>query len=254
MGTPNLSLEGQVAIVTGGGTGIGRGIALEFAKAGADVVVASRRLSVLEKVGEEVTALGRRSLAVQTDISRKTDVDNLVRRVMGEFGTIDILVNNAVIFTRTPVMEISEDDWDKTFDVNLKGYYLCSQAVGRGMIERRKGSIINVASTAGFRVGPTNSTIYSIAKAGVIMLSRGLARELGSYNVRVNTIAPGPVRVERGRSLWSNPERLKQEEARMPLGRMGEPSDIGSVAVFLASDASSYMTGSTIVVDGGLLA
>jgi NAD(P)-dependent dehydrogenase (short-subunit alcohol dehydrogenase family) len=254
MGTPNLSLEGQVAIVTGGGTGIGRGIALEFAKAGADVVVASRRLSVLEEVAEEVTALGRRSLAIQTDISRKTDVDNLVRRVMGEFGGIDILVNNAVLFTGTPVIEISEDDWDKTFDVNLKGYYLCSQAVGRGMVERKKGNIINVASTAGFRVGPTNSTIYSIAKAGVIMLSRGLARELASYNVRVNTIAPGPVRVERSQNLWSNPERLKQEEARMPLGRMGEPSDIGSVAVFLASEASSYMTGSTIVVDGGLLA
>ena len=254
MGTPNLSLEGQVAIVTGGGTGIGRGIALEFAKAGADVVVASRRLSVLEEVAEEVTALGRRSLAIQTDISRKTDVDNLVQRVMGEFGGIDILVNNAVLFTGTPVIEISEDDWDKTFDVNLKGYYLCSQAVGRGMVERKKGNIINVASTAGFRVGPTNSTIYSIAKAGVIMLSRGLARELASYNVRVNTIAPGPVRVERSQNLWSNPERLKQEEARMPLGRMGEPSDIGSVAVFLASEASSYMTGSTIVVDGGLLA
>ena len=254
MGTSNLSLEGRVAIVTGGGTGIGRGIALEFARAGADVVVASRRLSVLEKVTEEVTALGRRSLAVQTDISRKTDVDNLVRRVMDEFGSIDILVNDAVIFTRTPVIEMSEDEWDKTMDVNLKGYYLCSQAVGRGMVERRKGSIINIASTAGFRVGPTNSSIYSIAKAGVIMLSRGLARELGSYNVRVNAIAPGPVRVERGESLWNNPERLKQEEARMPLGRMGEPSNIGSVAVFLASDASSYMTGSTVVVDGGLLA
>ncbi len=254
MGTPNLSLEGQVAIVTGGGTGIGRGIALEFAKAGADVVVASRRLSVLEEVAEEVTALGRRSLAIQTDISRKNDVDNLTQRVMDEFGGIDILVNNAVLFTGTPVIEISEDDWDKTFDVNLKGYYLCSQAVGRGMVERKKGNIINVASTAGFRVGLTNSSIYSIAKAGVIMLSRGLARELASYNVRVNTIAPGPVRVERSQNLWSNPERLKQEEARMPLGRMGEPSDIGSVAVFLASEASSYMTGSTIVVDGGLLA
>jgi len=251
---PRFSLEGEVAIVTGGGTGIGRGIALEFAKAGADVVVASRRLSVLDKVAEEVTALGKRSLAVQTDISRKTDVDNLVQRVMDEFGGIDILVNDAVIFTGTPVIEMSEDEWDKTMDVNLKGYYLCSQAVGRGMVERRKGSIINIASTAGFRVGPTNSSIYSIAKAGVIMLSRGLARELGSYNVRVNAIAPGPVRVERGESLWNNPERLKQEEARMPLGRMGEPSNIGSVAVFLASDASSYMTGSTVVVDGGLLA
>ncbi|GAG86467.1 unnamed protein product, partial [marine sediment metagenome] len=249
-----FSLEGKVAIVTGGGTGIGRGIALEFAKAGADVVVGSRKLVNLEKVAEEVRALGRRSLAVQTDISRKADVDNLVQRVMGEFGGIDILVNNAVVFTRTPVIEISEDDWDKTFDINLKGYYLCCQAVGKEMVERRKGSIINVASTAGFRVGPTNSTIYSTAKAGVIMLARGLARELGSYNVRVNTIAPGTVRTKMTERTWSDPERLKQEEARMPLGRLGEPSDIGSVAVFLASDASRHITGSTIVVDGGLLA
>lgn len=254
MSVPSFSLEGKVAIVTGGGTGIGRGIALEFAKAGADVVVGSRKLVNLEKVAEEVRALGRRSLAVQTDISRKADVDNLVQRVMGEFGGIDILVNNAVIFTRTPVIEISEDDWDKTFDINLKGYYLCCQAVGKEMVERRKGSIINVASTAGFRVGPTNSTIYSTAKAGVIMLARGLARELGSYNVRVNTIAPGMVRTEMNKHLWSDPERLKQEEARIPLGRLGEPSDIGSVAVFLASDASRHITGSTIVVDGGLLA
>jgi len=254
MSMTSFSLEGKVAIVTGGGTGIGRGIALEFAKAGADVVVASRKLANLEKVAEEVRALGKRSLAIQTDISRKTDVDNLVQRVMDEFGVIDILVNNAVIFTRTPVIEISEDDWDKTFDVNLKGYYLCSQAVGRRMVERRKGSIINVASTAGFRVGPTNTTIYSTAKAAVIMLARGLAWELGSYNVRVNTIAPGPVKVEMNRSLWSDPERLKQEEARMPLGRMAETSDIGSVAVFLASEASRHITGSTIVVDGGLLA
>ena len=254
MSMPSFSLEGKVAIVTGGGTGIGRGIALEFAKAGADVVVGSRKLVNLEKVAEEVRALGRRSLAVQTDISRKADVDNLVQRVMGEFGGIDILVNNAVVFTRTPVIEISEDDWDKTFDINLKGYYLCCQAVGKEMVERRKGSIINVASTAGFRVGPTNSTIYSTAKAGVIMLARGLARELGSYNVRVNTIAPGTVRTKMTERTWSDPERLKQEEARMPLGRLGEPSDIGSVAVFLASDASRHITGSTIVVDGGLLA
>ena len=254
MDTPNLSLEGQVAIVTGGGTGIGRGIALEFAKAGAAVVVASRRLSVLEKVAEEVTVLGKRSLAVQTDISRKTDVDNLVQRVMDEFGVIDILVNNAAILTTTPLLELSEDDWDKNIDINLKGYYLCCRAVGEGMVKQKKGSIINVASTAGFRVGTRNSTVYSIAKAGVIMLARGLARELASHNVRVNTIAPGAVRTEMSKHLWSDPERLKQVEANIPLGRVAEPSDIGSVAVFLASDASRHITGSTIVVDGGLLA
>ena len=254
MNMPSFSLEGQVAIVTGGGTGIGRGIALEFAKAGADVVVAGRRRSVLEKVDEEVTVLGKRSLAVQTDISRKTDVDNLVQRVMDEFGVIDILVNNAAILTTTPLLELSEDDWDKNIDINLKGYYLCCRAVGEGMVKRKKGSIINVASTAGFRVGTRNSAVYSIAKAGVIMLARGLARELASHNVRVNTIAPGAVRTEMIKSAWSDPVALKETEANIPLGRVAEPSDIGSVAVFLASDASRHITGSTIVVDGGLLA
>ena len=252
MGTPNLSLEGQVAIVTGGGTGIGRGIALEFAKAGADVVVASRRLSVLEKVGEEVTALGRRSLAVRTDISRKTDVDNLVRRVMDEFGGIDILVNNAGVGLggKFTFLENPEDEWDKVIDINLKGYYLCSQAVSRGMVERKKGNIINITSMAAFRGGSS----YNISKAGVVNLTRGLARELASYNIRVNAIAPGWVRTDISEWMWSDPERLKQEEARIPLGRVGEPSDIASVAVFLASDASSYITGDTIVVDGGYLA
>ena len=252
MSIPNLSLEGQVAIVTGGGTGIGRSIALEFAKAGADVVVASRRLPVLEEVGREVTALGKRSLAIQTDISRKTDVDNLVQRVMDKFGVIDILVNNAAIFDTTPLLELSEDDWDKVIDIDLKGCYLCCQAVGKGMVEQKKGNIINIASMCAMMGGCT--PVYSIAKAGVVNLTRGLALKLASYNIRVNAIAPGHVRVERWRSRWSDPERLKEVVARIPLGRIGEPSEIASVASFLASEASRYITGSTIVVDGGYLA
>ncbi len=247
---PSLSLEGQVAIVTGGGTGIGRAIALEFARAGADVVVASRRLPVLEKVSEEVKTLGKRSLAVQTDISQKTDVDNLTQRVMDEFGGIDILVNNAAILNKTSVLEISEDDWDKTFDVNLKGYYLCSQAVSKRMVERKKGNIVNIASDAAFRGGSS----YSISKAGVINLTRGLARELGSYNIRVNAIAPSYVRTEMSKALWSDPVAYKEALATIPLGRIAEPSDVASVALFLASDASRHITGETIVVDGGEMA
>ena len=251
MYTPNLSLEGQVAIVTGGGTGIGRGIALEFAKAGADVVVASRRLSVLEKVGEEVTALGKRSLAVQTDISRKTDVDNLVQRVMDEFGVIDILVNNAGVGDELTLLETPEDEWDRVLDTNLKGYYLCCRAVGKGMVERKKGNIINIASESAFR----GNSSYNISKAGVVNLTKGLARELASYNIRVNAIAPGLVRTDM-MTEWarSDPEHFKQDEAGIPLGRIAEPGEIASVALFLASEASSYITGTTIVVDGGFLA
>ena len=250
MPVPSFSLEGQVAIVTGGGTGIGRSIALEFAKAGADVVVGSRKLANLEKVAEEVRALGRRSLAVQTDISRKTDVDNLVQKVMGEFGAIDILVNNAAVLGKFSLLEAPEDEWDRVIDTNLKGYYLCCQAVGKRMVERKGGNIINIASTAAFEGGGS----YNISKAGVVNFTRGLARELGRYNIRVNAIAPGWVITDMAKYIMrEDPERLRREaEATIPLGRMAEPSDIASVALFLASDASSLITGQTIVVDGGL--
>ena len=248
MSMPNFSFEGQVAIITGGGTGIGRAIALEFAKAGADVVVASRRLSVLEKVSEEVKTLGRRSLAIQTDISRKTDVDNLVQRVMDEFGAIDILVNNAGILINASLLEHGEEDWDKVIDINLKGYFLCSQAVSKEMVERKKGNIVNIVSTAAFKGGSP----YSISKAGEVSLTRGLARELASYNIRVNAIAIGWVRTEMTESVWNNPKAHKAVTARIPMGRWAEPSEIASVALFLASDASSHITGGTIVTDGGM--
>ena len=250
MPVPSFSLEGKVAIVTGGGTGIGRGITLEFAKAGADVVVASRKLANLEKVAEEVTILGKRSLAIQTDISRKADVDNLVQRVMDEFGVIDILVNNAGVLAKVNLLESTEDDWDYVIDTNLKGYYLCSQAVSKRMVERKRGNIINIASTAAFE----GCNSYCISKAGVVNLTRGLGRELGRYNVRVNAIAPGWVLTDMAKYIMrEDPERLNREaEATIPLGRMAEPGDIASVALFLASDASSLITGQTIVVDGGL--
>ena len=251
MSMPSFSLEGKVAIVTGGGTGIGRGIALEFAKAGADVVVTSRKLANLEKVAEEVRALGKHSLAVPADITNKVDVDNMVQRVMDEFGVIDILVNNAGIVVMASLLEHSEEDWDAANDPTLKGYDLCSQAVGKGMVERKKGNIINIASISAFR---GDDSVYSIAKAGVVMLTKVLSFELVRYNIRANAIAPSWVKTELSKAGWSDPETYKQIAAKIPVGRWGEPTDIASVALFLASDASRHITGDTIVVDGGELA
>jgi len=247
-------LAGKVAIVTWGRMGIGRAIALAFAEAGADVVVCSRAPEggELGAVADEIQRLGRRSLAVQADISQKTNVDNLVQRTVEQFGGIDILVNNAGIFTTAPLLDVPEDDWDEIIDIDLKGYFLCCQAVGKRMVERRGGNIINIASGWAMKAAP-EAGVYCIAKAGVVMLTKVLALELASYNIRVNAIAPGAVRTRMTDSLVSDPEALQQEEAQTPLGRIAEPSEIASVALFLASGASSFITGATIVVDGGYM-
>ena len=253
MSIPSLSLEGKVAIVTGGGTGIGRSIAVQFAEAGTDVVVAGRRLSVLEKVAEEIRAMGRRSLAIQTDISKKSDVDKMVQKTMDEFGGIDILVNNAGVFVMRSLLETEEDAWEKILSINLKGCQLCSQAVGRIMVERKRGNIINIASVDGLTAFLPESA-YCVSKAGVIMFTRVLAKELANCNIRVNAIAPGSVRTPMSESVWSDSKTLEEEEAKIPVGRMAEPEEIANAALFLASDLSRYIIGATIVVDGGCLA
>jgi len=251
-----LSLEGKVALVTGSRRGIGRAIALAFAEAGADVAVCDNVVEggELGVVAEEIQGLGRRSLAIQADVSRKADVDNLVQEVMGQFSAIDILVNNAGIggVSETSLFEAPQDEWDTVIGINLKSHYLCSQAVGKGMVERGGGNIIGIASMWGFRA--TMGRPYTVSKAGVVMLTRVLARELSPYNIRVNAIAPGPIITEMTRGMWSDPEFLKQLKTQIPMDRMAEPSEIGSVALFLASEASSYITGITIIADGGMLA
>ncbi|MFC1980719.1 SDR family NAD(P)-dependent oxidoreductase [Chloroflexota bacterium] len=255
MSIPSFSLAGQVAVVTGGRRGIGRAIALAFAEAGADVAICDCIVEggELEAVAEEIQGLGQRSLSIYADVSQKTDVDNVVQKVVDEFGAIDILVNNAGILISAPILEMAEAEWDKVINIDLKGYFLCSQAVGKRMVEQNKGSIINIASQSAFRTVKERGA-YSIAKAGVVMLTRLLARELGSYNIRANAIAPGLVMTEMGRPTWSNPEKLKQREAVIPLGRVAETGDIIGTALFLASDASSYVSGHTIVAGGGELA
>ena len=254
MSRPKFSLEGKVAIVAGSSRGIGKAIALAFAEAGADVVVCSRALDgKLESVAEEIRGLDRRSLAVPTDITKKAAVDNLVQRTMDEFGVVDILVNNAGTIVRASLVEHSEEDWNKVMDTNLKGYYLCSQAVSKIMIDQKRGNIINIASMKGIRAAPGRIS-YSISKAGVIMLTRVLALELASYNIRVNAIAPGWVKTELTEPLWGDPKASGEIEAGIPMGRWGTVDEIANAVLFLASDASSYVTGHTLVADGGIAA
>ncbi len=246
-------LEQRVAIVTGGGVGIGRNIALEFAKAGADVVVASRNLANLEKVAEEVRALGRRSLAVVTNVCVAEQVRNMAKRTAEEFGRIDILVNNAGIFPSAMIVDMPEQDWDSVMAINLKGVFLCTQAVAKHMMEQKYGKIINIASIGG--LGPPRMGIaaYCTSKAGVIALTKSAALELAPYGISVNCIAPGSIETalyRRGKT----PKQIEewQESARTaPIGRIGSTQDIANLALFMASDDSSFMCGETVVMDGG---
>ena len=245
-------LSGKVAVVTGGRRGIGRAIALALAGAGADIALGDRTVDdgQLEAAAAEVKKLGRRSLAVKADITSKAEVDNFVRKVADELGAVDILVNNAATNVRAPLLELGEDGWDRVINTDLKGCYLCAQAAGRIMVEQRRGNIINIASTAALKAAPQMGA-YCIAKAGVVMLTKVLAVELGQYNIRVNAVAPYIVKTKFSQPLWSEPEALKQIEAEIPVGRLAETGDIVGAVLFLAADASSYITGQTIIVDGG---
>ena len=246
------SLSGKVAVVTGGRRGIGKAIALALAGAGADVALCDRTIDdgQLEAAAAEVKKLGRRSLAVKADITSKAEVDSFVQKVADELGAVDILVNNAAMNIRAPLLELGEDGWDRVINTDLKGCYLCAQAAGRIMVEQRRGNIINIASTAALKAAPQMGA-YCIAKAGVVMLTKVLAVELGQYNIRVNAVAPYIVKTKFSQPLWSEPEALKQIEAEIPVGRLAETGDIVGAVLFLAADASSYITGQTIIVDGG---
>ncbi len=255
MSLPSFALEGKVALITGAKRGIGRAIAVAFAEAGASVAVCSRAVAdgQLEAVADEIRRRGQRGLAIQADVSHKVDVDTMVHKVIDAFGAIDILVNNAAVSISSPLMDTKEGDWDSIMKVNLKGYFLCSQAVGQLMIGRKRGTIINISSRLGMKAAPFMGA-YSVAKAGELMLTRVLAVELAKDNIRVNAVAPGIVRTEGSESVWGNPETLKRFASAIPLGRIAVPEDIVGAALFLASDASSYITGHTIVVDGGVQA
>jgi len=255
-----MKLQGQVAIVTGGSNGIGQGIALAFAEEGADVVIAD----VAEKEGKSVVSQikqkGRDCFFVKTDVGNIGDVEAMVSAVSKEFGKIDILANVAGISKAGKIVDVSLNAWEEIMDINLKGVFLCCKVVGREMIKQKKGRIVNMSSIAG-RNAERGNVPYCATKSAVISITQGLALEMAEYNVNVNAICPGAtntrlmqqVFVERGPVLGLTAEKLKVKfESGIPLGRMGEPADIGKLACFLASEDSSYITGQCIVIDGGM--
>jgi len=249
-----FSLEGKVALITGGSRGIGRAAAIEFAKAGADVAIASRDiegrgLPSLVEVADEIKGLGRKALAVPAHIGRMDQIQSLVDKVVAEFGRIDILVNSAGTSIYTPVLVVEEKQWDAVMNLNLKGLFFLSQAVAKVMKEHGGGSIINVTSIFGL-MPEFEVCVYSITKAGVIMATRAMAQELAKYNIRVNAIAPGLTETRMLDARWavaSKEDALKN----IPMMRFGEPENIADAMIYLASSASSYVTGQTIAVDGG---
>jgi NAD(P)-dependent dehydrogenase (short-subunit alcohol dehydrogenase family) len=241
-----------VALVTGGSRGIGKAIVIGLAKAGADVALASRKLPDLEEVAKEVKSTGRKSLAVAAHIGKIEEINNLVNKVKEEFGKIDILVNNAATNpTMDQAIDVEERAWDSIMNLNMKGLFFLSQAVARVMKEQGGGKIINVASVAG--ISPDLLPIYSISKAGVIMATKVMAQQWAQYNIRVNAIAPGLTRTRFSEALWGNQDILQGAMLGIPLRRVAEPEEMVGAVIFLASDASSYVTGQVLAVDGGAM-
>ncbi|MBW1710503.1 MAG: SDR family oxidoreductase [Deltaproteobacteria bacterium] len=258
MDVSQFCLEGKVALITGGSRGIGEVTAIGFAKAGADVVVASRKLPGLETVAGAVTDIGRKALAVEAHIGRMDQIRNLVEKVVAEFGRIDILVNNAGTSIAASAMDIEEKAWDAVMNLNLKGLFFLSQAAARIMKNNGGGKIINVASIDGYEAQP-ETCVYSVAKTAVRMATKVMAKEWAQYNIRVNAIAPGYIETHLLNAKWwdLSDEETKEAKAEMaegiPLGRIGDPVEIANAMIYLASDASSYVTGQTFLVDGGVL-
>ncbi len=245
-----MRLRGKIALVTGAQQGIGRGIALAFAREGADVAVnyLDDRVEA-EKVMREVRATGQRAVLVQADVARPTDAQTMVAQVLSELGGLDVLVNNAGVYPRVPFLEMRETDWDLVLDVNLKGGFFCAQAAARAMVAAgRRGSIINMASQA-IR-GAVRGVHYSASKGGVVAMTRATALELAPHGIRVNAIAPGLTDTAQPR-YGNNEDELAAMARAVPLGRMAQPDDIAAVAVFLASDDARHVTGQTVHVNGG---
>ncbi len=248
-----MRLKDKIALVTGSSQGIGRAIAVRFAQEGADVIINYNRTAKgAEEALAEVEAAGRRGLIVQADLGKVEDIRRLVSTAVEHFGRLDILVNNAGLETHAPFWDVTEEDYDKVLNVNLKGVFFATQEMVRHLRQgNRRGKIVNISSVHEELPFP-NFTAYCASKGGVKMMARNLAVELGPLGINVNNIAPGAIETPINTKLLNDPQKLGALLAQIPLGRLGQTSDVASVAVFLASDEAKYVTGSTYYVDGGL--
>ena len=253
MTSPGLTLKDKVAVVSGGSRGIGRAIAETFAREGAAVVICGRKLETLEQVAAEMKDCAGRVYPMACHVGRAADIQRLVDTTLREFGRIDVLVNNAATnIAQEPVLQVDEAKFDKMIEVNLKSAFRFIQAVAPGMCERGSGSIINIASIAGLRP-QLNGMLYSLTKAALIMMTQSYALELGPKGVRVNAIAPGLVQTVLSEYFWKGEEKMQRIIEDQPIKHLGQPAEIAEVALLLAGDRGSYLTGQTLVVDGGRL-
>jgi NAD(P)-dependent dehydrogenase (short-subunit alcohol dehydrogenase family) len=244
-------LDGKVALVTGGARGLGRTMATALAEAGADVALAGRSLDACEEAAADVARqTGRRAKAFAADVTKLADVERLVTDVEAALGPVDILINNAGINIRGPIQQLTEADWDAVIDTNLKGPFLCARAAGPGMVSRGWGRVINLGSVLG-KIALAGRAPYASSKAGVINLTRVLALEWAGTGVTANAICPGAFATEMNRQLLNDPAKYQEFVARIPMGRWGELDELAGAVLFLASPASSYVTGSALYVDGG---
>jgi NAD(P)-dependent dehydrogenase (short-subunit alcohol dehydrogenase family) len=253
MPSTSLQLNNKVAVVIGGSSGLGRTLAIGLAQAGADVVPSARRLELVQEVADEIEALGRKSLRVASDVTQRETLDALLQAVLAEFGKVDILVNCAGFNMRAPTLDFPESEWDRMLDTNLTGTLRACQAFGRHMIERRSGRIINIASMTSF-MALYEVAAYGASKSGVASLTKSLAVEWAKHDVCVNAIAPGFFLTPQNRKLIGGTPRGQEILTRTPMARFGELEELIGAAVFLASDAASFVTGTILNVDGGYLA
>lgn len=245
-----FDLTGRVALVTGASRGFGRSIAGALAGAGSDLVLTSRTLKDVEAVAAELASTGRKILPLQADVTQVEEVEEAVRRAVATLGRIDVLINNAGINIRKPALELTETDWDQTLDTNVKGCFRVAKAVGRHMVARQKGCIVNIASMLASVTLPERAA-YASSKGGLVQMTRTLAVEWAPYNVRVNAICPGPFLTDLNKVILDDPEKVRFFMDRMPMKRFGKPEELHGAAIFLASEASSFITGTTIYIDGG---